>query len=164
MTLQGDEMAAFKQIKAKLRRLQSQTGTLVSDRAHAVKDELRDMMTRHGLSAEDIAKRGEKRRRNARTQVAFPAPAGRRETMSKLAKRGKLPAKYRNPETGETWSGWARPPAWIAGITDRSKFLIDAEGNESIKPRKKTAKSLTTLEAKKGNARPTRKRATSKKS
>jgi DNA-binding protein H-NS len=157
-------LATFKQIKAKLRRLQSQTGTLVSDRAHAVKDEIRDMMTRHGLSAEDIAQLGEKRRRNARTQVAFPAPAGRRETMSRLAKRGKLPAKYRNPETGETWSGWARPPAWIAGVTDRSKFLIDAEGNESVKPRKTSAKSLTTLEPKKGDARTTRRRAPLKKS
>jgi DNA-binding protein H-NS len=35
-----------------------------------------------------------------------------------------LPPKYLNPKTGETWSGHARPPAWIANVKDRTKFLI----------------------------------------
>ncbi|WP_408243257.1 MULTISPECIES: H-NS family nucleoid-associated regulatory protein [Paraburkholderia] len=29
-----------------------------------------------------------------------------------------------NPKTGETWSGHARPPAWVKDVKDRSKFLI----------------------------------------
>ncbi len=57
----------------------------------------------------------------------------------KSREKGKLPAKYRNPKTGGTWSGWARPPAWIANVKDRSKFLIDAEGAESSATPKKTA-------------------------
>jgi DNA-binding protein H-NS len=32
-------------------------------------------------------------------------------------------AKYRNPETGDTWSGRGKPPRWIAG-QDRENFLI----------------------------------------
>ncbi|WP_407973065.1 H-NS family nucleoid-associated regulatory protein (plasmid) [Burkholderia pyrrocinia] len=32
-------------------------------------------------------------------------------------------AKYRHPETGATWSGRGRPPAWIDG-KDRSLFEI----------------------------------------
>ncbi|SOE64271.1 H-NS histone family protein [Caballeronia arationis] len=28
-----------------------------------------------------------------------------------------------NPKTGETWSGHARPPAWIRDVKDRTKFL-----------------------------------------
>ncbi|WP_080420582.1 H-NS family nucleoid-associated regulatory protein [Burkholderia ubonensis] len=35
------------------------------------------------------------------------------------------PAKYRNPATGETWSGRGRPPAWIAEH-ERTAFLINA--------------------------------------
>lgn len=31
--------------------------------------------------------------------------------------------KYRNPATGETWTGHGKPPKWIAG-TDRGNFLI----------------------------------------
>jgi DNA-binding protein H-NS len=39
-------------------------------------------------------------------------------------RRGPQPAKYLNPKTGETWSGLARPPAWIADVKNRAKFLI----------------------------------------
>jgi DNA-binding protein H-NS len=45
---------------------------------------------------------------------------------------GKLPAKYRDPKTGATWSGKARPPKWIANAKDRSKFLIDGAGVVTI--------------------------------
>lgn len=34
-----------------------------------------------------------------------------------------VPAKYRNPETGVTWSGRGKPPTWIAG-KDRSQFAV----------------------------------------
>jgi len=32
--------------------------------------------------------------------------------------------KYRNSQTGDTWSGMGRPPAWIAGVADREKFRV----------------------------------------
>nr|WP_175891587.1 H-NS histone family protein [Burkholderia cepacia] len=32
-------------------------------------------------------------------------------------------AKYRNPETGETWSGRGRAPVWIA-VQNRKQFRI----------------------------------------
>jgi len=34
--------------------------------------------------------------------------------------------KYRDPATGQTWSGRGRAPAWIAG-KDMTQFLIRAE-------------------------------------
>ncbi|WP_081084529.1 H-NS histone family protein [Burkholderia territorii] len=34
------------------------------------------------------------------------------------------PPRYRNPQTGQTWSGRGRPPAWINGEEDRDRFLI----------------------------------------
>jgi DNA-binding protein H-NS len=37
---------------------------------------------------------------------------------------GRVIAKYRNPETGETWTGRGRPPRWIAG-RHYDSFLID---------------------------------------
>ncbi|HDR9377078.1 TPA: H-NS histone family protein, partial [Burkholderia multivorans] len=33
-----------------------------------------------------------------------------------------LPPKYRNPKTGETWSGRGRAPAWLG--KNRTRFLI----------------------------------------
>ncbi|MDG0023655.1 H-NS histone family protein [Trinickia sp. Y13] len=40
--------------------------------------------------------------------------------------RGPQPAKYRDPETGATWSGRGPAPAWMANVKDRGIFLIDA--------------------------------------
>jgi DNA-binding protein H-NS len=36
---------------------------------------------------------------------------------------GKVAPKYRNPSTGETWTGRGKAPKWIDG-RDRSSFLI----------------------------------------
>lgn len=35
----------------------------------------------------------------------------------------KVAAKYRDPDTGTTWSGRGKPPQWIAG-KDRDNFVI----------------------------------------
>ncbi|QXL85625.1 H-NS family nucleoid-associated regulatory protein [Comamonas sp. NLF-1-9] len=48
-------------------------------------------------------------------------PSGRRTraagTVSKVA------PKYRNPATGQTWTGRGKPPKWIQG-QDRTQFAI----------------------------------------
>ncbi|PMS15259.1 histidine biosynthesis protein [Trinickia dabaoshanensis] len=41
--------------------------------------------------------------------------------------RGPQPAKYRDPNSGATWSGRGRAPAWMANAKDRSKFLIEGQ-------------------------------------
>ena len=38
--------------------------------------------------------------------------------------RGPQPALYRDPESGATWSGRGRAPAWLASAADRTPFLI----------------------------------------
>lgn len=140
-------MATLKQIQARLKKLQAQAESLIARRAQAVLDDIRAMMERHGLTTDDIEKHGKKYKRAAKPNVTLPAPAERRKAVTKMASKGKLPAKYRNPKTGETWSGWARPPAWIANVKDRSKFLIDAEGTDNtIKP-KAAAKKATAKKA-----------------
>lgn len=140
-------MATLKQIQARLKKLQAQTERLIAARAQAVLDDIRAMMERHGLTTADIDRHGNKAGRAAKPHVAYPAPAGRHEAMTKLAKKGKLPAKYRNPKTGETWSGWARPPAWIANVKDRSRFLIDAESAESSVEPKTAARKAAVKKA-----------------
>ncbi|MCA8022750.1 H-NS histone family protein [Burkholderia metallica] len=42
---------------------------------------------------------------------------------SKARKHQPARARYRDPETGATWSGRGRPPAWIDG-KDRAPFEI----------------------------------------
>ncbi len=51
------------------------------------------------------------------------AAAGGGHTASPLAGQ-KVPPKYRDPATGQTWTGRGKPPLWIAG-KDRLQFLIE---------------------------------------
>jgi DNA-binding protein H-NS len=44
-------------------------------------------------------------------------------TRARAQKRPPVLAKYRDPETGKTWSGRGRAPTWMAG-KDKSQFLI----------------------------------------
>lgn len=46
------------------------------------------------------------------------------KTASKKGKKtGAVAPKYRDPQTGKTWSGRGKPPLWIVG-KDRSQFVI----------------------------------------
>lgn len=101
--------------------------------------QIRTLMSAHGLTVADLGKIPGKRGRPAKDAVA-----GVTKTAKTSTGKSKLPAKYRDPKTGAEWSGWARPPAWIANVKDRTKFLIDpSDTNESPKigGRKPSAKT-----------------------
>lgn len=55
----------------------------------------------------------------------------------RVAVKGKsvVPAKYRNPETGETWTGRGRAPRWMAeaeaAVQTRDAFEIQHERNDT---------------------------------
>jgi DNA-binding protein H-NS len=72
------------------------------ERADAIA-RVRALMAEYGLSAADIAGKA--------------APAARNSTGRKVA------PKYRNPETGETWSGRGLQPKWLkAAVADGKKI------------------------------------------
>lgn len=48
-------------------------------------------------------------------------PSGRRARAA--GSGSKVAPKFRNPATGQTWSGRGKPPKWIQG-QDRTKFAI----------------------------------------
>lgn len=70
--------------------------------------------------------------RDAREKIALfdltPAElglAGRgRPAKVQQPARASVAPKYRDPESGATWSGRGKPPKWIAGQDDRSRFTI----------------------------------------
>lgn len=62
-----------------------------------------------------------KRPRKQQDVTAKGAEGGQDKTAGRPAKAG-LPAKYRDPESGKTWSGRGRVPAWLAG--EREKYAI----------------------------------------
>jgi DNA-binding protein H-NS len=48
---------------------------------------------------------------------------GSKSATGNVGTKNKVAAKYKNPETGDTWTGRGKPPRWIAD-QERSKFLI----------------------------------------
>jgi DNA-binding protein H-NS len=64
--------------------------------------------------------------------------------------RGPQPPKYRDPESGATWSGRGPAPAWIANAKDRSKFAIAAIGGDVKAMSKKAVKRASTSRGRKG--------------
>jgi DNA-binding protein H-NS len=146
-------MATLEQIQMRMKKLQAQAEALLAKRAQAAVDQIRELMLKHGLTTKDIEARA-KARREAKA-------AGRKLSngTSKLAAnaKGKMPPKYRDPKTGATWSGHARPPAWIKNVKDRTRFLIDGAtlaGHEvasatkpAVKARKAAAKKASAVKA-----------------
>jgi DNA-binding protein H-NS len=114
-------MATLEAIQRKIERLRAEAEKAAAKQSSAVVERIRGIMEKHGLTVADIAAHlGEKSGKRAATRGA-PRSAPRGATQG----NGKLPPKYLNPATGETWSGHARPPRWIAGVKDRTRFLID---------------------------------------
>ena len=97
---------------------------------------------RDKLEEAKAALRAEVERRAAELGISASdlfAQAGQRAPTEQKA-RGRRPrsdagakitAKYRDPETGETWSGRGRPPRWLAAREaegrDRKEFAVEPE-------------------------------------
>jgi DNA-binding protein H-NS len=66
---------------------------------------VREIVAEYGLTAQDI----------------FPGRAGK--SAGAKASGNKVAAKYRDPATGQTWTGRGKAPKWIDG-KDRAQFVI----------------------------------------
>lgn len=68
-------------------------------------DKVRALVNDYGLTADDVF------------------PSGRRTATKSARSGGKVAPKYRDPSTGQTWTGRGKAPKWIEG-QDRDRFLI----------------------------------------
>lgn len=112
--------------------------------AQAVK-QVKQLVARHGLTAEDVGLAGAAGRGGAK---------GKSTAWSVVKPLGV--AKYRDPQTGKTWTGKGKPPNWISGVADRSLFLIEqqagatraqaASASEPAEPGKSRAKPAKSAE------------------
>ena len=75
------------------------------ERSDAI-SKVRQLMAEHGLTATDLAGKSS----GPRTSSA----SGR-----------KVAAKYRNPSTGQTWTGRGLKPKWLAAALEEGKQLTD---------------------------------------
>jgi DNA-binding protein H-NS len=78
--------------------------------------EIKSKMAAYGITVEDLGAR-KRPIRGRKTKAVVPKPA-RKQGKTKAFEVGKerkpVAIKYRNGETGETWSGRGKPPRWLA--------------------------------------------------
>jgi DNA-binding protein H-NS len=124
----GGRMATLAQLESQIQKLQRRAEALREKKSVEVIARIQALMKEYGLTTADLAVAGlgtgKKRGRPFGSKNVSAAKKGHA--------KGKLPPKYRDPQSGATWSGHARPPAWIKDAPDRSVFLIDgATGTSS---------------------------------
>ena len=97
-------MASYKELLQQREALENQIKEARNKELSEAISQVRSLVAEFSLTAEDV----------------FPPARGKRSGTA----GSKVAAKYRNPETGETWTGRGKAPKWIAGVEDREKFVI----------------------------------------
>lgn len=94
-------MPSYKQLTAQLEKLHKEVAAAREKEVAQAIAEIKEKIAEYEITAEELG-------------FSERAPAARKKA---------LPARYRNPKTGETWSGRGRAPGWLAG-KNRERFLI----------------------------------------
>jgi DNA-binding protein H-NS len=99
-------MSSYKELLAQREKLEKQIEEAKSREYAEVLNEIKQKMADYGISLTELG-------------------GGRAAKGAKAAARPRagVAPKYRDPDSGSTWSGRGKPPRWIAGL-DREKFLI----------------------------------------
>ncbi len=108
-------MSKLAAIKKQIAALQAEAERIAKEEISAAIAKVKEIMSAYGLTIEHLQS----------------AVAGKGRTAAKTAKpkrAGGGVAKYADPKTGKTWSGFGRAPAWIAGAKNRDAFLVDKSG------------------------------------
>ncbi|MBP0589232.1 H-NS histone family protein [Paraburkholderia sp. LEh10] len=113
-------MATLEALQAKIKKLQAQAEAIASQKSTVALENIRALMAKHNLTTADIAAHlGHKKRG--------------RPSLKSAGVQTKGVAKYMNPETGATWTGHGRAPAWIAAAKDRNKYLVGGASAQAVK-------------------------------
>ena len=95
-------MKSYKEMQAEIREMQARAEKQRQSEIENAIGEIKQKMSDYGITIDDLS----------------PSKKPR-----KLNPSGSVKPKYRNPETGDTWTGRGKPPRWIAG-KDREQYLI----------------------------------------
>jgi DNA-binding protein H-NS len=97
-------MSSYKELLAQREKLEKQIEEAKSREYAEVLNEIKQKMADYGITLAELG--------------------GGRGKAAKVGRpRAGVAPKYRDPDSGNTWSGRGKPPRWIAG-KDREKFLI----------------------------------------
>src|SRR6476469_4246923 len=107
-------MATLAAIRRQIAALEAKAERITKVEMAGAIEKVRKIMSDFGLTVEHLTSKGAPRGKRGAGKTAAASPHA-----------GAKPPKSADPETGKTWSGFGRVPAWIAGAKDRDSFLID---------------------------------------
>ncbi len=95
-------MKSYIEMQAEIKDLQAKAEKQRQSEIQKAIEEIKQKMSDYGITVDDLSP-------SRKTRKSGPT--------------GTVKPKYRNPETGDTWTGRGKPPRWIAG-KDRQQYLI----------------------------------------
>ena len=95
-------MTSYAEYVEQIAKLQSLAEEARKDEINGAIHKIKELMQLHGVTVDDLT-------------------SGNRAKPSKAT--GSVAAKFKNPETGETWTGRGRAPRWLDG-KDRDAYRI----------------------------------------
>lgn len=95
-------MTSYADYVEQIAKLQSLAEAARKDEINGAIRKIKELMQLHGITVDDLA-------------------VGSRAKPAKA--KGLVPAQFKNPETGETWTGRGRAPRWLDG-KDKEAFRI----------------------------------------
>ena len=98
----GETMTSYAEYVEQIAKLQSLAEAARKDELSGAIKTIKDLMQLHGITVDDLSS----------TRVAKATKA-----------KGTVAAQFKNPETGETWTGRGRAPRWLDG-KDKEQFRI----------------------------------------
>lgn len=123
-------MATLASIKKQIADLEKKANKLLKAESDKIIAKVKDLIERHGLTAEDLGFVSTSGAKSAKSKKAKGTRHGAKGRKGSAPKSIGLPV-YRDPKSGKTWTGRGKAPGWIAGAKDRSKFLIETAGTAS---------------------------------
>lgn len=97
-------MSTYKELLQKREQLEQQIKDARNQELTAAVEKVRALVSEYSLTSDDV----------------FPPARGKKPGTA----GSKVAPKYKNPETGDTWTGRGKAPKWIASAEDREKFAI----------------------------------------
>lgn len=125
-------MSKLTALKKQIAALQAQAERIAKTEVSSAIAKVKDIMAEFNLTIEHLTH-----------------GAGGKRAAKKARVKTASVARYADPKTGKTWSGFGRAPSWIAGAKNRDVFLVGkSAAAESVDKAPAAAKKAPAKEAK----------------
>ena len=132
-------------IKKQIAALEAKAARLAEEETKVSVGKVRALMNQLGVTLEHLSSVASK------ASAVKNAIVGKKHATAKRTSKGA--AKYKDPKTGATWSGFGRAPGWIVGAKNRDAFLVDKSGVKSPEAAVKAPVAKKKSAAKKASAK-----------